>query len=142
MHRGVGIIMRNESGNLFFVQEKDETYPFIEYRNYCSFFGGKIEDGETIEAGLIRELKEEIEIGDLISEMDIRFFKSFLLENNLSKFEFNLFEGILNDDDFIFLSQKKIMEGRSKILSQDELMNEKWVWGLDVVIGFYFSDGV
>jgi 8-oxo-dGTP pyrophosphatase MutT (NUDIX family) len=139
MHRGVGIIIRNESGNLFFVQEKDETYPFVEYRNCCSLFGGKIEDGETLEIGLIRELKEEIEIGNLFQKMNIRFLKSFLMKNNLSEFEFSLFEGILSDDDFILLSQKRIMEGRSKVLDKNGLLGEKWIWGLEVVIRFYLE---
>jgi hypothetical protein len=142
MHRGVGIIIKNKSGNLFFIQEKDETYPFVEYRNYCSLFGGKIEDGETLEIGLIRELKEEIDFEgeDQMCNLKPVFLKCFLLKNNLSEFEFNLFEGILSDDDFALLSQKRIMEGRSKILNKKGLMNEKWIWGLEVVIEFYLNN--
>lgn len=142
MHTGVGIIIRNKSGNSFFIQEKDESYPVERYRNCCSLFGGKIEEGETPLEGLKRELMEEVDFGNLIHKMDVRFIQSFLIQN---RFEFNLFEGILEDPDFYFLKDKAIFEGRSKMLNKDFLMEEKWVWGLEEVISFYFKnvyDGV
>lgn len=142
MHLGVGIIIRNESGDLFFIQEKDETYPVEKYRNYCSFFGGKIEEGETPLEGLKRELIEEVDLGDLIQRIDIRFIQSFFIQK---RFEFNLFEGVLSDDDFKILKHKydtsslPVFEGRSKILDKDLLIKEKWIWGLEEVVLFYLE---
>jgi len=136
MHLGVGIIIRNESGDLFFIQEKDETYPIEKYRNCYSLFGGKIEEGETPLIGLRRELKEEIEMGDLIQHINIHFLQSFIIKND-NPFSFHLFEGIMNDDHFNSLLQKKVIEGRSKVLNKNQLENGRWIWGLEKTIAYY-----
>lgn len=44
------------------------------------FFGGKIEEGETVEQALAREIMEELEI-DIKELEDLEFFKRFDLES-------------------------------------------------------------
>ncbi len=60
-HHGVGIIVTDSNKDWFYIQQKDDTYPFIEYRLCYSFFGGAIEAGENELGALERELSEELE---------------------------------------------------------------------------------
>ena len=48
MHYGVGLLISNESQTQFFVQQKDETYPYEDWRGCLSFWGGAIEEGDEI----------------------------------------------------------------------------------------------
>ncbi len=136
LHQGVGIIFRNKEHSAFFIQVKDESYPIPEYRECNSLFGGKIEDGESPEEGLLRELNEELGLGKLMDKLNIKFIQTFNLQKE-KEFEFHLFEGILENDDFLALSQVSVFEGYGKLIKKENLLNEKWIWGLEKVLEFY-----
>ena len=57
--KGVGVIFRNNKGEIL-LQLRDEKAP--RYPNCWAFFGGGIEEGETPEAALKREIEEELKI--------------------------------------------------------------------------------
>ncbi len=141
MHLGVGIIIINENRDSCFVQIKDEHYPVEKYRNGLSFFGGKIEVGESPLEGLLRELEEEIDIKDLIPVLSIRFIQKFEIGQN-PKFEFHFFEGILSQEEFNILTERKVFEGTGKSFPISSITNLNWIWGLEKVISEYSENRI
>jgi 8-oxo-dGTP diphosphatase len=66
--QGVNAIPINAEGKIL-LQQRDDR-PDISYPGYWSTFGGHVEDGETPEEALRRELLEEIEL-----ELPMKFWK-------------------------------------------------------------------
>ncbi len=66
-HKGVGAIITTPDKSLFYLQQKDETYPIAKWRLALSVWGAAME-------AVLRELKEELDwqptaitkIGDFI----------------------------------------------------------------------------
>ena len=83
------------------------------------FFGGKIEEGETLEQALAREIMEELEIN--VKELEnLEFFKRFDLESKELDIgaELNVFLCKLPEIDKI-----KCHEGKLLILKLSEALN-------------------
>ncbi|MCB9798983.1 NUDIX domain-containing protein [Candidatus Nomurabacteria bacterium] len=60
MKVSVSIIIENSKGEfLFFLRDDKETIP---YPNHWCLLGGRVEEGETFEETIVREMKEEIEL--------------------------------------------------------------------------------
>lgn len=82
------------------------------------FFGGGIEEGETIEQALAREVKEELSI-DLKLLKDLKFFKQYSYESeelNISR-ELNVFVCQMPK-----LEKLKINEGKGEIFQIKEAL--------------------
>lgn len=83
--------------------------------DYFAFFGGKIEDGETPEAALIREAKEEL-------NLDLKDFRS------LRAFEFErwIMNVFYSEVDENFDKIITVLEGQyGKWFTEEEVQNEK-----------------
>jgi len=122
-NKGVGVIITNKKKDRFFIQQKDNDHPIKEFRlKYC-FFGGALEDGEDEEAGLSRELSEEIneEHSMIILKKSQRLFESTF--NNLIKqrVTFVFYESILSDKELMELENIKINEGRGELVGLKEM---------------------
>ena len=58
MARNIAVILLYDEDKRILLQKKDKTY--WEYPGYWAFFGGQVEEGETVEEGLFRETLEEL----------------------------------------------------------------------------------
>ncbi len=71
MEKAVSILFENSEGKiLLFLRDNNPTIP---YPNQWDILGGKIEEGETPEKAIIREMREELELN--LKDFDI--FKIF-----------------------------------------------------------------
>jgi len=79
--QGVSAILINAQGQVL-LQQRDDN-PAIRYPGHWSLFGGTIEDGESPETAVAREVKEEI-------DFDMRNFGLFreFVQNNKREFAF------------------------------------------------------
>ncbi len=66
------IILENPNGELLLY--KRDNKPGIPFPGYWDLIGGHVEDGETPEQALVREIKEELDI----ELTDFVFFKEYL----------------------------------------------------------------
>jgi len=97
IYKAAGIIIQDRK--LLFTRAKDMDF-FIDP-------GGKIEEGETAEQALIRELKEELSID--VDESDLEFFGGFVAEAannkgktvNMQAFIVKKWQGIITADSEI-----------------------------------------
>jgi len=118
INKGVGVIITNKDKNLFYFQQKDETYWIKQYQlKYC-FFGGSIENPEYPKKALERELLEELDGGaaklviDNLKEIFTKDFISILHK----KCRHIIFESILSEDELKTISKLNIREGKKGII--------------------------
>ena len=97
------IIFENEKGDLLlYLRDKKPGIPFPQH---WDLFGGHIEDGETPEQALVREVKEELDI-DL---KEFRFFRKY-----------NCFEGDAYPNiKYIYTGKIDLPIGAIKLLEGD-----------------------
>lgn len=88
-HHGVGLLIKNAEQDLFFVQQKDETYPVEKWRGSISFWGGKIEDFDTdSKTAVLRELNEEIITEVEFEKCNFEFVKQFAIKTTSKPYFF------------------------------------------------------
>jgi 8-oxo-dGTP pyrophosphatase MutT (NUDIX family) len=120
LHATVGVVITNRERNLFYFQQKDETYFIKPFRMKYSIFGGKIEDGEIEDYTLRRELIEELnkEVAELVYNKSNKvldcFFEGLLAKNA----KITLYESILSTNELIKISRLPIKEGKTLCLTR------------------------
>jgi 8-oxo-dGTP diphosphatase len=76
MKKIAAIIFENDKGDILLY--KRDNKPGIPFPRHWDLFGGHIEEGETPEEALVREVKEELDF-DL---KEYRFFKEYFCSGN------------------------------------------------------------
>lgn len=141
MYEGVGAIIRNKSGDKFFVQQKDAEYAYEYWIGAFSFWGGEVEESDlSAENALMRELEEEVPYLNRALSCSVISFLSTYMIDSLERYRFSLYEIVLLDKEFDHLPASNVLEGRASVRSKDDLLNGKWVWGLEQVVNSYFGN--
>ncbi|MDF1665208.1 MAG: NUDIX domain-containing protein [Planctomycetota bacterium] len=133
-HHGVVLVLTNPERTHFLLQRKDASYPHFP-RGY-SFFGGALEDGETEEAGLQRELAEEFseEVRVLLRTPRRRRFSGWI-ETEQFRFKISLFESTLSHDQLQTIASMPVLEGESAdLIAREKLNGLAYVWGLEQLV--------
>jgi len=143
MHEGVGLLISNPDQTQFFVQIKDEQYPYEAWRGACSFWGGAIEAEDKDEQTAVeRELEEEIpDAARLLKEIPKHKINRYLIDNptTIEPFGLTIFEAIISTEDLQQVAKTRVLEGRALLLSKTDLLARKWIWGMDFIFKEYLE---
>ncbi|GIV46363.1 MAG: DNA mismatch repair protein MutT [Ignavibacterium sp.] len=128
MEFGAGIILINNNNEVLLLLRDDK--PEIPYPNQWDIPGGRIEDGETPDVTIRREMLEELGLKSL---SDFRLFKIYT-SDNLTDFIF--WKRInLNPNEIL------LTEGQSlKYFSFDEIQKTKLAFNYNKVIEEFFEE--
>ncbi len=135
MHQGVGLLIANEDYTRFFIQQKDETYPFEEWRGCCSYWGGAIEPTDADEwAAVWRELEEELpQTLPILKKKGLLIKGKYKVATFDSSFDLTVFEVLLTEKQLDSVAKTKVLEGRGLLLSRAEALAQKWIWKTDFI---------
>jgi hypothetical protein len=143
MHQGVGLLISNTDQTQFFVQIKDEQYPYEAWRGACAFWGGAIEPEDKDELIAVeRELEEEIpDAARLLKQVPKNKVNYYLIDNKtvLKPFGLTVFEAVVSTEELQKIAQSRVLEGRALLLSRTDLLERKWIWGMDFIIRDYLE---
>ncbi len=116
---------------LFYLQQKDETYPITKWRLALSVWGGAMErEDQSEEEAVLRELKEELDwqptainkIGDFIVRTD-------------NDFPITIFEIVMSEIELKYFAANKISyEGNALLVDKNQIWQQPWIWDLDIIL--------
>lgn len=119
--KGCSIIFINSKNQiLLFLRDNKSTIP---YPNMWDFLGGQIEEGETPEQCIVREIKEEI-------GLDLEDFNYLLTEDFTDRIEYVFYKKINLDISKIILTEGQ----KINWFSFNEIKEMETVFGLDQII--------
>ncbi len=127
---GAGIILINSNNEVLLLLRDDK--PEIPFPNHWDIHGGRIEEGETPELTIRREISEEFGI---MSLSDFKLFKIYL-SDNLTDFIF--WKRINLNPKEIALSEGQML----KYFSFDELRNTQLAFNYNQVLEEFFKEVV
>jgi hypothetical protein len=142
MHQGVGLLISNTNQTQFFVQIKDEQYPYEAWRGACAFWGGAIESDEEVLAAVERELEEEIpDAALLLKDVPKNKINYYLIDNKtvIQPFGLTIFEAVVSTEQLQQIAKSRVLEGRALLLSKTDLLERKWIWGMDFILKEYLE---
>lgn len=129
-------IITNEYKTKMLFQEYDNTYPRVNMRGKFNLFGGNIENFETPQDAIKRELLEEINNYNLLNNINSsliklgNFYASYFIDDVLYSIDENVFLSVLKNDFFDTLSNdvNYSNEGTSRVISinSDIINNTTW----------------
>jgi 8-oxo-dGTP diphosphatase len=126
------IILENDNGELLlYLRDNNAKIPFP---NHWDLIGGHIEEGETPEEALVREVKEELDI-DL---KDYTFYKKYecLTGDAYENIKY-IYSGKIN----LPIKEVTLLEGvRPQYFSREEIPNVKFANILKSIVMEYISD--
>lgn len=137
-HKGVGLLITNKEHSLFYLQVKDETYPFAKWRGSYTFWGGAVDPEDVSPAAAVqREIEEELpNTLDWLLPIARKEIKTYQVEHERS-FPLTLFVSIVSNEQLELLDQQTPAEGYGKLVKRTDLFKNSWIWGLEVVIQDY-----
>lgn len=135
-HKGVGLLIANQDQSRFFVQQKDETYPYPEWQLAYSFWGGAIEANETTQEALFRELFEELpNYAPALIKKEPSFVGSFsVFTGDETFFELNVFILSIDNELFETFSNDSVLEGYGRFVGKEELLSSVWIWNTSFIL--------
>lgn len=143
MHEGVGLLIGNTDQTLFFVQIKDEQYPYAAWRGACAFWGGEMEPEDEGELTAVeRELEEEIpDAAQVLKSFPKNKINRYLIDNKTVTHPFGLtiFEVVVPTHVLEQIAQTRVLEGQALLLSKTDLLKRKWIWGMDFILREYLE---
>jgi 8-oxo-dGTP diphosphatase len=126
------IILENDNGEfLLYLRDNKSDIPFP---NHWDLIGGHVEEGETPEQALVREVKEELDI-DL---KDYSFYKKYecLTGDAYENIKY-IYSGKIN----LPIEEVTLLEGvRPQYFSREEIPNVKFANILKSIVMEYISD--
>jgi len=141
VHKGVGLLIGNSDQTQFFVQIKDEEYPFEEWRGACAYWGGAIEEDDSSELEAVeRELEEEVPGAVPILEdiPKIRVDK-YWVEEVEQPFWLTIFEAVVSDEQLKRVAENEVLEGYGRLMTREEILESKWIWKMDFIFKKYLE---
>ncbi len=125
---GAGIILLNKSNEVLLLLRDDDAA--IPYPNMWDIPGGKVEDGESPEEAVRREMNEEMGLNDL---GEINLFKIYRSEN--------LVDYIFWKRKDINLNEIDLTEGqRIEYFNIDRIRNTKLAFNYNLVLEEFFNE--
>ncbi|HEY5469021.1 MAG TPA: NUDIX domain-containing protein [Bacteroidales bacterium] len=126
------IILENDKGELFLALRDNK--PGIPFPNHWDLIGGHVEEGETPEEALVREVKEELDL-DL---KEYTFYKKYeCLEGDAYPNTKYIYSGKIN----IPIDEITLLEGeRSEYFSREEIPNVKFANIIKTIVLEYIND--
>lgn len=126
------IILENDKGELFLALRDNK--PGIPFPNHWDLIGGHVEEGETPEEALVREVKEELDL-DL---KEYTFYKKYeCLEGDAYPNTKYIYSGKIN----IPIDEITLLEGeRAEYFSREEIPNVKFANIIKTIVLEYIND--
>ena len=132
MKQIAAIILENDKGEILLYLRDNK--PDIPFPNYWDLIGGHVEEGETPEEALLREVKEELDI-DLT---DYTFYKKYecLTGDAYENIKY-IYSGKIN----LPIEEVTLLEGvRPQYFSKSEIPNVRFANILKSIVMDYISD--
>jgi 8-oxo-dGTP diphosphatase len=126
------IILENDKGE--FLLALRDNKPGIPFPNHWDLIGGHVEDGETPEEALLREIKEELNI----ELKDYAFFKKYeCLSGDAYENIKYIFTGKIN----LPIEEITLLEGeRAQFFSREEIPDVKFANIIKTIVLDYIRD--
>jgi 8-oxo-dGTP diphosphatase len=132
MKQIAAIILENDKGEILLYLR--DNRPDIPFPNHWDLIGGHVEEGETPEEALVREVKEELDI-DLT---DYTFYKKYecLTGDAYENIKY-IYSGKIN----LPIEEVTLLEGvRPQYFSKAEILNVRFANILKSIVMDYISD--
>jgi 8-oxo-dGTP diphosphatase len=126
------IILENEKGEFLLALRDDKAW--IPFPNHWDLIGGHVEEGETPEEALVREVKEELDI-DI---KEYTFFKKYVcLTGDAYENTKYIYSGKIN----IPIEEVTLLEGqRPQYFSREEIPNVRFANIIKSIVMDYIKD--
>jgi 8-oxo-dGTP diphosphatase len=131
MREIAAIILKNDKGEFLLVLRDDKQG--IPFPNHWDLIGGHIEEGETREEALVREVKEELDI-DI---KEFTFFKKYeCIAGDVYENIKYIYTGIIN----LPIEEITLLEGeRLQFFSEEEIPNVKFANIIKSIVTDYIN---
>lgn len=132
MQKIAAIILENEKGEFLLALRDNKSW--IPFPNHWDLIGGHVEEGETPEEALIREVKEELDI----ELKDYTFYKEFicLKDDSFENIKY-VYSGKIN----IPIEEITLLEGqRAQYFKKEEIPDVKFANILKSVVMDYINN--